>query len=185
MKVYLPFFLYLISIQAKSHEIVYLHYQPHQHGVAHISLNWINNSLEVNAVFTAYDVVNFEHIPNTATEKKIVRDAYQTFVNYPVIASQNCHPQSVDVKSSLFNEHQGDDSGFLNSVIGFFTKNSSWKNKPVAEHKDFKVNYIFLCDSPNKTLHFTSFSKFSHLKEIHLHAKDLNNNTYKVLHRAY
>lgn len=155
----------LISSNLYAHGIEYLHVSSHKHGVADIAVDWQERNLTVTAVFPAQDVVGFEHIPTNAKEKRVVRDAYQIFVDNPVITAEGCKPQEVQVNSALFDEHAYSESDdFLDSLLG--DRKKEVDNSDVPDHMDFQAVYQFSCDANKQSLKFMSFPVFPSLTQV-------------------
>ena len=156
----------LISSNLYAHGVEYLHVASHKHGVADVAVEWQEKNLTVTAVFPGQDVVGFEHIPTNAKEKRVVRDAYQVFIDNPVITAKGCEPKQVNVSSALFDEHaHGESNGFLDSLLG----EKKGGNADVPEHMDFQAVYQFSCDAHKQSLKFMSFPVFTSLKQVNVH----------------
>ena len=168
-----------ISSTLYAHGVDNLHFTPYEQGVAQVAVEWQGTDVTVTAVFPAQDVVGFEHIPANAKEKRAVRDAYQRFIDNPVVMAKGCQPQEVKVNSALFDEHaNGEDESFFGGLLG---DNSTSETINTAEHMDFQAIYRFSCDVAKKPLKFMSFPVFSGLKQARIRQGNMSNEATQTL----
>jgi len=181
----------LLSQAVYSHEVEYLHAPQHQHGTGDISLLWqatdSNTQLTVTAVYAGQDVVKFEHLPKNAAEKRQVREAYQQFIDQPVITANGCKPNQVNVSSALFAEHANNSekenkfNNFISNLLGQSDDATNSGEITIPEHMDFAAVYTFLCDKNHQALQFQHFATFPSLQQVRVHQNDIKQATSQIL----
>ena len=151
----LSIFLFLITLPAYSSE------RAHEHGVGSLSIAVEGNEVEIELIVPGSDVVGFEHLPSSESERqavimgaKTLRDDSRIVILSP---KAGCRIEDVEISSGLM-KNQKDDHKAEHKDEHKDEHKHEHKHEHKAEHKDehkevhaeFIAHYHFHCDHPEK-----------------------------------
>ncbi len=140
------FFYLFISLLAGSpqlHAAEHQHkeHEAHVHGKAQLLVALEGNTLEIEFLSPAMNIVGFEHQPAHETQFRAIESAVETLKQpgllFGLPSAAKCHPITVQAESPL-DEHREHEQDHDHS------KQASHDHEEET-HGDFKVNYGFRC----------------------------------------
>lgn len=153
---------------AKEHE--HRHHNPHIHGVGYLNLVMEGSTIMVELQSPAANIVGFEHIPKTDSERNKMQEA-KTLLNdgdtlFVFSKEAGCSQTQASISSPLFEEkhhHQADNEKH---------DHHGDQSDHGAGHGDIFGQYLFSCKSPDKVkaMEVNLFSAFSGFEEVKLQA---------------
>jgi len=127
---------------------------PHVHGTGTLNLAIEGNTLILELVAPASDIVGFEHPPASSNDRQAVLNAAQTLKDGELLFrlpnEAGCDLKEAEVETGLL---QGDDHSH---------------SEPDEDHAEFHAHYRFQCSDPDE-LHYIDvdyFSKFPNAHEL-------------------
>ena len=131
--------------------------RAHEHGVGMLSIAVEGNEVEMELNVPGSDVVGFEHVPSSESERQEVMKGVKTLraVNGIINLSSeaNCRVEEIEVSSGLM-EDQKDDHGdshkHKHEAKDHDDHKEGHKDKEKEIHAEFIAHYHFHCDNPKK-----------------------------------
>ena len=151
----LSIFLFLITLPAYSSE------RAHEHGVGSLSIAVEGNEVEIELIVPGSDVVGFEHLPSSESERQAVIMGAKTLRDDSGIVilspKAGCRIEDVEISSGLM-KNQKDDHKAEHKAEHKDEHKHEHKHEHKDEHKDehkevhaeFIAHYHFHCDHPEK-----------------------------------
>ena len=151
----LAIFLFLITLPAYSSE------RAHEHGVGSLSIAVEGNEVEIELIVPGSDVVGFEHLPSSESERQAVIMGAKTLRDDSGIVilspKAGCRIEDVEISSGLM-KNQKDDHKAEHKDEHKDEHKAEHKDGHKHEHKDehkevhaeFIAHYHFHCDHPEK-----------------------------------
>ena len=141
----------------------YRHHEAHEHGVAGLNLAIDGKNLQIEFSSPAANIVGFEHHPRTQKQKAAVKKAIKQLKNGDALFILSRESEGRLVKSNVHtdidhhggNHHDSEHSDEKNP----HDQNAEHHGKEPSEadenkrHSEFKANYHFICNKPNKLKH--------------------------------
>lgn len=131
----LAIFLFLITLPAYSSE------RAHEHGVGSLSIAVEGNEVEIELIVPGSDVVGFEHLPSSESERqavimgaKTLRDDSRIVILSP---KAGCRIEDVEISSGLMKNQKDEHK-------------AEHKDEHKEVHAEFIAHYHFHCDHPEK-----------------------------------
>ncbi|MCU7812851.1 MAG: DUF2796 domain-containing protein [Candidatus Thiodiazotropha sp. (ex Notomyrtea botanica)] len=129
-------------------------HEAHVHGEAKLLVALEGNTLEVEFLSPAMNIVGFEHKPTKESQIHAVESAIMTLKQpnklFGISSDAGCKPGSIEVESPLagHDEHNHSDEAHNDEQEG--------------EHSDFTGHYHFLCTDTSqlKSIEITIFKQF-------------------------
>ena len=131
--------------------------RAHEHGVGTLSIAVEGNEVEIELNVPGSDVVGFEHVPTSESERQEVMKGVKTLraVNGIINLSSeaNCRVEEIEVSSGLM-EDQKDDHGdshkHKHEAKDHDDHKEGDKDNEKEVHAEFIAHYHFHCDNPKK-----------------------------------
>ena len=147
----LAIFLFLITLPAYSSE------RAHEHGVGSLSIAVEGNEVEIELIVPGSDVVGFEHLPSSESERQAVIMGAKTLRDDSGIVilspKAGCRIEDVEISSGLM-KNQKDDHKAEHKDEHKHEHKHEHKDEHKDEHKEvhaeFIAHYHFHCDHPEK-----------------------------------
>ena len=143
----------------------YRHHEAHEHGVASLNLAIDGKNLQIEFSSPAANIVGFEHHPRTEKQKAAVKKAMKLLENGDALFTLFRESEGRLVKSDVhtdIDQHGGDDHDSEHSDEKRpHDQNAGQHGKEHSEadehqrHSEFKANYHFICNKPNKLKHIS------------------------------
>jgi hypothetical protein len=113
------------------HEHEHEQHEAHVHGEARLLIALEGNTLQIEFLSPAMNIVGFEHLPQNKTQSRTVELAIETLKQPGLLfilpPSAECDPVSIEVESSLAHHHENEEES------------------KEEGHSDFRGQYYFLC----------------------------------------
>ena len=143
----LAIFLFLITLPAYSSE------RAHEHGVGSLSIAVEGNEVEIELIVPGSDVVGFEHLPSSESERqavimgaKTLRDDSRIVILSP---KAGCRIEDVEISSGLM-KNQKDNHKAEHKHEHKHEHKAEHKDEHKEVHAEFIAHYHFHCDHPEK-----------------------------------
>jgi len=154
--------LVISDIQAEG----YRHHEAHEHGVAGLNVAIDGKNLQLEFSSPAANIVGFEHHPRTQEQKAAVKKAIGQLKDGDALFALSRESESRLIKSDVHTDidHQGDDHHDSEHSVEKkpHDQNAEHHGKEQhseadehQRHSEFKANYHFISDKPNKLKHIT------------------------------
>ncbi|MEC7453321.1 MAG: DUF2796 domain-containing protein [Pseudomonadota bacterium] len=127
-----------------------VHAAPHTHGEGKLQILQAGSEWQFVLQLPAADVLGFEYVPSTASEKKRYKETQKVFQRFDDIftLSNTCELLDTTLESpwEVANEHEG----------------HAHRNT----HSDFRVAYLLSCQGPVKRIEMTGFPHWPSLQHV-------------------
>ena len=135
----LAIFLFFITLPAYSSE------RAHEHGVGSLSIAVEGNEVEIELIVPGSDVVGFEHLPSSESERQAVIMGAKTLRDDSGIVilspKAGCQVEDVEISSGLMKNRKDDHKA---------EHKDDHKDDHNEVHSEFIAHYHFHCDHPEK-----------------------------------
>ena len=143
----LAIFLFLITLPAYSSE------RAHEHGVGSLSIAVEGNEVEIELIVPGSDVVGFEHLPSSESERQAVIMGAKTLRDDSGIVilspKAGCRIEDVGISSGLM-KNQKDEHKHEHKHEHKDEHKAEHKDEHKEVHAEFIAHYHFHCDHPEK-----------------------------------
>jgi hypothetical protein len=170
----------------------------HEHGVAHLNVAVEGNNLVIELCSPAANIVGFEHHPKTQAQKKQVKEAREKLGAAEMLFKLPTQAQGRLVSSNVDTNIDSDsaEASYHHEEAGVHDEdeqNAHDHHNDAHEHSrhsDFKAQYHFFCDTPEKLAYldvmlFQIFPGIEHIEvqiltDTGQSAKDLTAKDYRI-----
>ena len=141
----------------------------HEHGVGQLTLAIEGHDVEIELTIPGSDVVGFEHLPTTDSQRKAVLKGVKTLRNVNdivnITAMAKCNVEDVKVITGLL-ENKNDDHGHGDNHKHKHETKDKVDHKEV--HSEFIAHYHFHCEHPKllNTVQLGFFKVFPSAHEL-------------------
>lgn len=183
---YMMLYLFLMSVflicgnvPSKAHAATGRHHEAHEHGVAQMNVAIEGDTLHIDFISPAANIVGFEHRPSTQAQKRAVdtaiaqlKDGARMFRLPPkalgklvesVVTTDIAREEKQETHAELDDDH---DKGHAHDKKHDEEDHHAEENE---RHSEFKVQYRFTCKHPDKleqieVMLFKSFPAIEHIE---------------------
>lgn len=170
----------------------------HEHGVAHLNVAVEGNNLVIELFSPAANIVGFEHHPKTQAQKKQVKEAREKLGAAEMLFKLPTQAQGRLVSSNVDTNIDSDsaDASYHHEEAGIHDEDEQNAldhhndEQEHSRHSDFKAQYQFFCDTPEKLAYldvmlFQIFPGIQHIEvqiltDTGQSAKELTAKDYRI-----
>lgn len=141
-------------------------HKPHAHGLGQMNIAVEGNELLIELINPGYNIVGFEHQPNTAEQKASIESAASALKQpqnlFIINEEANCKIEHSQVSSALMSsekeshdkdhEHKEENSHKEEHEHDYKEAHDHEHNGSEETHAEFESSYTFHCDNPEKIM---------------------------------
>ena len=163
---FIPAVFFLLALSAfappSANADDFRHHEAHEHGSANLNVAVEGNLVLIEFISPAANIVGFEHEPKTTEQKTTVQQAIQLLEDgnkmFQFTAAAKCKLQNATVATDIMNDSEQEHHD-----------EHGQDEHDDASHSEFKVEYIYHAESPEKLqfidiLLFQAFPGIDHIE---------------------